>query len=267
MNYLTIFEKLAVAVGTTIQAASNSGVDAIKVDGRGLLGVDLIDMMMQSDLVGWFCTISILLFSVASWAVIILKFVHITIATRQTKAFIEEGMAGATNLEEAYKSAADYPDSPVAQLMREAYLELETENWYSEGYEADPAGRIEMARLGIERVLERTISTELDHLEAYLPFLATTSAVAPFLGLFGTVWGIMAAFQALGTHGAGNIASLAPGLSTALITTIAGLFAAIPASVMYNYLVSKVKLLTSRMDSFALELSNVIQKQMARERV
>lgn len=253
--------------GLALQAAS-SGIGGVKVSNSGgILGVDIIDMMMKSDLVGWICTIVIMLFSIASWAVIILKFIHITVASRQTKEFLEEGMAGAATLEEAYKAAADYPDSPVSQLLREAYIELDTEGWYSEGYEADASGRIELARLGIERVLERTIATEIDHMEAYLPFLATTSNVCPFLGLFGTVWGIMAAFQALGMHGAGNIASLAPGLSTALITTVAGLFAAIPASVAYNYLTSKVKVLTTRMDSFALELSNVIQKQMAKEQV
>src|SRR5690606_37895812 len=114
---------------------------------------------------------------------------------------------------------------------------------------------------------ERTIATEIVNMEGYLPFLATTANVCPVIGLFGTVWGIMAAFQALGMHGAGDIASLAPVLSTALITTVDGLLAAIPASVAYNYLTSKVKMLTSRMDSFALELSNVIQKQMAKEQV
>ena len=138
------------------------------------------------------------------------------------------------------------------------------ENWYSTGYDSIPGGRLEVARVGIERVLERTISTEIDHLESYLIFLASTSNVCPFIGLFGTVWGIMAAFQSLGFQGSVEITALAPGLSTALVTTVGGLFAAIPASVMYNYLANKVRILTSRMDSFALELTNIIQKQLAK---
>ncbi len=251
--------------GLAIQAAS-SGIGGVKVSNSGgILGVDIIDMMMKSDLVGWICTIVIMLFSIASWAVIILKFIHITVASRQTKEFLEEGMAGAATLEEAYKAAADYPDSPVSQLLREAYIELDTEGWYSEGYEADASGRIELARLGIERVLERTIATEIDHMEAYLPFLATTSNVCPFLGLFGTVWGIMAAFQALGMHGAGNIASLAPGLSTALITTVAGLFAAIPAVIAYNRFSHRLNQYEARMGRFADGFHGLLSRELERE--
>jgi biopolymer transport protein TolQ len=229
-----------------------------------LMAVDFMAMVRKADLVGWLCIGLLLIFSVVSWAIILLKFIHITVASRQTKHFIEQCVASASSLEEAYKSSANYPDSPVSQLLREAYLELEMENWYEEGYEAMRGGRLELARVGIERVLERTISTEIDHLESYLVFLATTSNACPFIGLFGTVWGIMAAFQGLGDQGSVNITALAPGLSTALVTTVAGLFAAIPASVMYNYLTNKVRILTGRMDSFSLELNNIIQKQMAK---
>jgi len=230
----------------------------------GVLGVDVVDLIVKADLVGQLCLVAILFFSIVSWAIILLKFTHITLASRQTKAFIEQCVAGVSSLEEAYKNAANYPDSPVSQLLREAYLELEMENWYTEGYEGTPGGRLELARLGIERVLERTIATEIDHLESYLIFLATTSNVCPFIGLFGTVWGIMAAFQSLGALGSASFASLAPGLSTALVATVGGLVAAIPASVMYNYLTNKIRILTSRMDSFALELTNIIQKQLAK---
>jgi len=232
--------------------------------GKKLLTVDFIDMCRKSDLIGWACLGALFFFSVVSWAVILLKFIHISLAARQTKGFIEQCVAGASTLEEAYKSAAKYPDSPVSQLLREAYLELEMENWYKDGYDHIPGGRLELARVGIERVLERTITTEIDHLESYLIFLATTSNVCPFIGLFGTVWGIMAAFQGLGEAGSAVLASLAPGIATALTTTVGGLFAAIPASVMYNYLTNKIRFLTSRMDSFALELTNIIQKQIAK---
>lgn len=231
-----------------------------------VMSVDIIEKISQSDLVGWLCLGSLAVLSVISWGVILLKWVHIASATRQTRDFIEQCVAGASSLEEAYKSAGDYPDSPVSQLLREAYLELEMENWFRIEGREDHAGRLELARYGIERVLERTIATEIDHLESYLIFLATTSNVAPFIGLFGTVWGVLVAFNALATQGsAGGLTTLSGGIATALISTIGGLVVAIPSSVLYNYLSNKVKMLTSRMDSFALELTNIIQKQIARE--
>ena len=229
-----------------------------------LLGVDLMMILTKQDLVGYLCMGLLITFSICSWGVMLLKFTQISAATRQTKAFIEQCVAGVSSLDEAYKNAGNYPDSPVSQLLREAYLELEMENWYREGYGKTVTDRLEVARAGIERVLERTITMEIDHLESYLIFLATTSNACPFIGLFGTVWGVMASFQAIARMGTASMASLAPGLSTALIATIGGLAAALPASVMYNYLTNKVRILTSRMDSFALELSNIIQKQLAK---
>jgi len=243
-----------------------AGLAPISASGSSrLLAVDFFDMVNQSDMVGWLCLGILLVFSIVSWAIIILKYIHITMASRQTKQFVEHCVAGASSLEDAYKKAGDYPDSPVSQLLREAYLELDVEDWYRSGYESMHGGRTELGRLGIERVIERTITTEIDHLESYLVFLATTSNVCPFIGLFGTIWGIMAAFQSIGIQSTASMSSLMPGLSTALVTTAAGLLAAIPASVMYNYLTNKVRILTGRMDSFALELSNIIQKQLAKD--
>jgi biopolymer transport protein TolQ len=103
------------------------------------------------------------------------------------------------------------------------------------------------------------------HLESKLIFLATTSNVCPFIGLFGTVWGIMGAFQGMANTSSVALSSLAPGIATALVTTVGGLFCAIPSSVMYNYLTNRVNLLISRMDAFSLELSNVIHKQIMKQ--
>jgi biopolymer transport protein TolQ len=184
----------------------------------------------------------------------------------QTDAFVRVCNHGSGRLDEAFKTAADFPDSPLAQILREGYLELEIENWYREGYHLDPAGRVDMAKVGIERVFNRTITNEITHLESKIVFLATTTNVCPFIGLFGTVWGIMVAFQSFGLSGSSvSISSLAPGLSTALLTTVGGLFCAIPASIMYNNLTNKVRILTAHMDAFALELSNIVQKQIMKQ--
>ena len=231
------------------------------------LGVDIFSMVASADLVGKLCLVLLGGFSIFTWIIIIYKFLHISAASRQTAAFIRECMAGSGDLEDAYRNAAAYPDSPLAQILREGYLELEIEDWYKLGYELTNEQRVEVAKAGVERILERTISNEISHLESYLIFLAVASNASPFIGLFGTVWGIMSTFRSLGVGGSAALSTLAPGIATALVTTVAGLAVAIPASVMYNYFTSRVQVLISRMDSFSLELSNIIQKQLLKGEV
>ena len=234
---------------------------------QGWLGVDIFKLIGRADALGKLSLIVLSIFSVISWMVIVYKHLHLRQAMLQTDAFVKVCNEGSGELEEAFRHAADYPDSPLAQLLREGFLELEVENWYREGYSLNAEARVDFAKIGLERVFERTITSEITHLESKLIFLATTSNVCPFIGLFGTVWGIMGAFQGLTSTESVALASLAPGISTALVTTVGGLFCAIPASVMYNYLTHRVRLLTSRMDGFALELSNVIQKRILKQTV
>jgi biopolymer transport protein TolQ len=114
-------------------------------------------------------------------------------------------------------------------------------------------------------IAKRTLASEQQRATVLMPTLASIASASPFIGLFGTVWGIMVAFQGFGLSGTTvSMATLAPGLSTALLTTVGGLFCAIPATLMYNYFVGHLRLLTSRMESFVLDLSNIIQKQIAR---
>ena len=226
------------------------------------LSVDIIAAVQDTDIVGLLCLITLAIFSIASWGIMGYKLLHVNQATRQTNEFVEHCMEGGGNLEEAYKYAGNFPDSPLAQIMRDVYLELQVENWYKDLIDLGTESRLMAARAGAERVIERSIANEIKHLEGFLIFLATTAAVCPFIGLFGTVWGVMAAFQEIATSGAADITRLAPGISTALTTTIAGLTAAIPAVISYNYLTTRVNGLLTRMDSFGLELMNIIQKQI-----
>lgn len=225
--------------------------------------VNLFQAIRDTDLMGLLCLVACIILSIVSWAVIFHKTRQLRLATRQSDEFIEHCMNGTGSLDDAYRKAAQYPESPLAQILREAYLEMQMENWYCDPhYGADD--RLTASRLGLERVMERTISREIRHLESYLIFLATTSNVAPFIGLFGTVWGVLGAFQALSHAGTTALSSLAPGMATALVAVIAGLMAAIPASVFYNYLTNKIAVMVSRMDAFALELLNILQKRMVK---
>ncbi|HOE96168.1 MAG TPA: MotA/TolQ/ExbB proton channel family protein [Candidatus Sumerlaeota bacterium] len=241
------------------QTAPNSNL-------QNWIGVDPIAMLYDSDIIGQACLIILAGFSIISWMVIVYKYLHIRQASTQTDAFVEVCNQGSGELEEAFRLASNFPDSPLAQILREGYLELEIENWYRDGYDLDPQARLDIIKVSVERVFERTITSEINHLESKLVFLATTSSVCPFIGLFGTVWGIMGTFQtAMSGSQAVALSSLAPGISTALLTTVGGLFCAIPASVMYNYLTHRVRMLISRMDAFALELGNVVQKQVMKQ--
>ena len=112
----------------------------------------------------------------------------------------------------------------------------------------------------MDRALLRASAVELNRLERRVTFLATTASISPFIGLFGTVWGIMTAFQAIGATGASNLAVVAPGIAEALIATAAGLFAAIPAVYFYNLFTQRVKLFASQMDDFALEFLNICER-------
>lgn len=246
--------------GTAVAQSGGAGSNL-----QGWFGVDLFKMVRSADVIGKTCMLILAGFSIVSWGVIVYKYLHIRQAVVQTDDFVSLCNAGSGNLDEAFKVAADFPVSPLAQILREAYLELELENWYREGYHLDAAGRVDLAKIGIERVFDRTITNEVTHLESRLTLLATTTSVAPFIGLFGTVWGIMVAFQSLGASGEISLSALAPGLSTALLTTVGGLFCAIPASIFYNVLTTRVRILTARMDAFALELSNIVQKQILKQ--
>jgi biopolymer transport protein TolQ len=112
----------------------------------------------------------------------------------------------------------------------------------------------------IERALQRAEASETTHLESMVAFLATTGSAAPFVGLFGTVWGIMNSFRAIGEKGAANLATVAPGIAEALIATAIGLMAAIPAVVAYNYFLRRIKVLTSEMDAFSNDFLNITKR-------
>jgi biopolymer transport protein TolQ len=145
-------------------------------------------------------------------------------------------------------------------LFREVYSELAQNRRQSEGQED---GNL-VADLGeqerVARVLRRSTTSQTQRLEKYLSFLATTGSAAPFIGLFGTVWGIMDAFHGIGTSGSASLAVVAPGISEALVATAIGLVAAIPAVIGYNHFVNKINVLIGEMDNFCQEMLNIVQR-------
>ncbi len=241
-------------------------IEALVLAGVDATHVNIFQAIRDSDFMGLLCLGGCLILSVISWMIIFYKLFQINAASSQSDRFVSSYLSGSGSLEDAFRHSSEYPESPLAQILREAYLEMQLEDWYS-----DPAytseERLTASRLGLERVVERTISTEIRHLESHIIFLATTASVAPFVGLFGTVWGVLGAFQALSRAGSAALSTLAPGMATALVATIAGLIAAIPASVFFNVFTNRIAIMISRMDAFALELNNIIQKRITRQAV
>ena len=195
-------------------------------------------------------------FSVLCWALIIEKWWQFRRVREQTGAFqraVREGRRPAL----VYTAAKKFRDSPLALLYMAGHQEISgiaevADHVLEEADEGLAPARLE----AVDRAMRRVAVLEVARLERYLPFLATTASACPFIGLFGTVWGIISAFQGIGQQGSASLAVVAPGISEALIATAAGLGAAIPAVMAYNYFVNRVKHWATEMEGFALELLN-----------
>jgi biopolymer transport protein TolQ len=154
-------------------------------------------------------------------------------------------------------------------MFKAGYVDLEKikkergqPNSSKETLAADSQRKLSGEVASIDRTLKRVAGAEITKLERTLTFLATTGNATPFIGLFGTVWGIMDAFRQIGFRGSTSLAVVAPGISEALIATAAGLFAAIPAVIAYNYYVNKMRVVTSQMDNFSAEFLNIVERHI-----
>jgi biopolymer transport protein TolQ len=222
-------------------------------------GVEILRFFLQT---GWVAKIvlgTLLLFSLASWSVILAKVRELNAATRASDRFLRV-FRKATRLNEAAEAAPRHRTSPLAPIFQAGYAELEA-HMRAARRNTGPEAPVRMRSLdGVSRSLERAVGAEQERLQRALPMLATTASVTPFIGLFGTVWGIMNTFRAIGATGSTSIVTVAPGIAEALINTAAGLLAAIPAVIAYNHLLARVRGLRRRMDDFALEFLNLVDR-------
>jgi biopolymer transport protein TolQ len=210
---------------------------------------------------GWMARsvlVLLLVFSLISWAIILYKGAALHRARSQSATFLDIFRRSA-KFSEVNAVCPQLKASPLVGVFQAGYLEV---NQQVRGGTA-PAGAARPTVRSLEslsRSLARAAGVEVTRLERRLSFLATTASVTPFVGLFGTVWGIMDAFGDIGRMGSANLAVVAPGISEALITTAMGLFAAIPAAVFFNVFTSRVKVLGSMVDDFALEFLNIVER-------
>ncbi|MBW1742354.1 MAG: protein TolQ [Deltaproteobacteria bacterium] len=213
----------------------------------------------------------LLFFSVASWAIIFAKYRSIRKARKESARFLDI-FWNSRDLAEAFSASKRLRNSPVARVFRVAYVELKRVNKsqsVATGDNTTDEGLLTQNMVtgdNIKRALRRAVNMELTGLGKALPFLATTGNTAPFIGLFGTVWGIMNAFRGIGLKGSASLAVVAPGISEALIATAAGLAAAIPAVVAFNYFNNKVHILESEMQNFSADFLNLVERDLMKRR-
>jgi biopolymer transport protein TolQ len=223
-------------------------------------GLDYLEIARNSGAVGIAVLVLLLGASAISWAIIVKKWLQIRKAQDQSIRFLETFWQS-KRLDAIYEAAERLGASPISQVFRAGYVELSKVTAQKKEAAAEGGMHEELGGLeNVERALKRAAATEVTALEAQVPFLGTTASAAPFVGLFGTVWGIMRAFHDIYRMGNANLATVARPISEALIATAVGLFAAIPAVVAYNYFVSKIRVLDSEMTNFSNDFLNIVRR-------
>jgi biopolymer transport protein TolQ len=222
---------------------------------------DFFQLLTQGGVIAGAVLVLLLIFSAISWAVILYKFWQYARAGRQTSTFIDV-FRKSSKFSEVQAVCRSLPESPLVGLFQAGYAELNTQlRGNPEGKPTGTTARPTLKSLdAVDRALLRATTVEMTKLERRVPFLATTASITPFIGLFGTVWGIMDSFQRIGVAGSSSLAVVAPGIAHALIATAAGLFAAIPAVYFYNQFTNRVKHFSAEMDDFSLEFLNIAER-------
>ena len=232
--------------------------------------IELLNMIMNAGPMVQMVLLMLLFFSVSSWAIIIIKFRYLKKAFDESALFTDFFWKS-RELSEAFSRAKQLRGSPVARIFRVGYVELKKLSQtgiQGIGKPAEQGGSLGASSFGTEnvkRALRRAINTEVTRMTQMVPFLATTGNTTPFIGLFGTVWGIMNSFHGIGLRGSASLAVVAPGISEALVATAAGLAAAIPAVIAYNYFMQKIRIIESELHSFSADFLNIIERDILRD--
>ena len=212
------------------------------------VGGEISNMIWESGPVAKAVLVILLFFSIFSWSIIIARFNLLRRARVQSSRFLR-AFRKAQRLQDIAAVSEQFKPSPLVGVFEGGYDELKRRG----------------SATAIQRSMQIASSEELTRFERRLPWLAITAGATPFIGLFGTVWGIIDAFHGLGTAGAATLRAVAPGISEALITTAAGLFAAIPALIAYNIFGNDIREFGKRMDDFSLEMMNAIERVPAQQ--
>ena len=235
--------------------------------------LSVVELVLQSSMVAKGVLLTLFIFSITSWAIMLNKYFVYRVAKSEDSKFLEV-FSKTENLTKIYNFAKELQVSPLARLFltgyRELYLfqEMAKEDRKKRGGLPLSSGEklTERDIKGIGLALNKSINREVERFSKRLEFLATTGSTTPFIGLFGTVWGIMHSFRSIGLQGTASIGGVAPGIAEALIATAAGLVAAIPAVIFFNYFNNKVFVMTSSMDDFCQDFIYLAEKNFIQSR-
>lgn len=233
--------------------------------------MDIINIVLNAGLMVQSVLALLLFFSIASWAIMIMKYRYIKKAFYESAIFIDFFWKS-RDLSDAFNKAKQLKGSPIARIFRVGYMELRklspssgsktTEKSEPDGVAKGPLKARFAGIDTVKRSLRRAINTETTRMTRMVPFLATTGNTTPFIGLFGTVWGIMNSFHGIGIKGSASLAVVAPGISEALIATAAGLAAAIPAVIAFNHFMYKIRIIESELQNFSADFLNIIERSI-----
>lgn len=216
--------------------------------------MNFLKLILQGSIVVQLVLLVLIFFSVFSWAVIFFKRNTLKAASSQSKKFLNV-FNKSRDLLEVNKAAKKYKASPLSALFQAGYKDL------SYHAKSNPNPELTSANLeSLNRALLKASNKEISRLEHMMSFLATTGSVTPFIGLFGTVWGIMDAFIEIAKLKSAALVTVAPGIAEALIATALGLFAAIPAVIAYNYFLHRIKNVASEMEDFSIEFLSISER-------
>lgn len=224
------------------------------LDSAGGSGFSFVELFLQAHIVVKFVMVGLMLASVWSWAIIVEKLFAFRRARVEADRFEQMFWSG-QSLDELYTGLSRAPSITMAALFVAAMRE----------WKRSVEGNIRALggiQLRVEKVMDVTISREMERLERRLLFLATVGSTAPFIGLFGTVWGIMTSFQAIAVSKNTNLAVVAPGIAEALFATALGLLAAIPAVIFYNKFAADAAQISQRLEAFADEFAAIVSRQI-----
>lgn len=224
-------------------------------------GGGFFGLITRSSLISQFVLLVLVIFSITSWTTILIKLKQLRRVARETESFLEV-FRRSKKFSEVQAVCRSLSHSPLASVFQAGYVELNLQLRQTDENSPNPESGLKSFD-ALDRALLRASSTEISKLEKRVSSLATTASLTPFIGLFGTVWGIMTAFAGIGASGSTSLAVVAPGIAEALIATAAGLFAAIPAVYFYNQFTQRIKELASAMDDFSLEFLNITERNFS----
>lgn len=219
---------------------------------------DYLSLLLEASLVSQLVMLALFVFSIACWVLIVQKQILLRKTHRDGTHFLNV-FRNSVRFSEVKGVCDQYPFAPQVGLFLAGFSELNFQLKHQQNRNSSSQPKVRSLE-SIHRVLQRASFVELAKLERNLTILATTASVAPFVGLLGTVWGIIEAFRGIAAQKSASLAVVAPGIAEALIATAFGLFAAIPAVMAYNYYVNRIRMVSASMEDFSLEFLGIVEK-------